>query len=224
MEISSDGDKQQSATSYKMLPASIIGSRMANNEDTNRSSSRRSATDDLTESRRRVHDIVAQVDAEMDRRARDAARARYWPSRPTLLALGERFGGVASYPMRFEFFVRRTIAWKGETIDWRSETIDWRSEMIDWRSRWRPYEHDGCITENRVANEETQAMVQASDAMLNAWAAQFIEEPPQEDGPEFEVNDLGEEDFNEDPEEDPEEDDNDGDAASDISHVSMDSD
>ncbi|KAD4584205.1 hypothetical protein E3N88_21806 [Mikania micrantha] len=83
-------------------------------------------------------------------------------------------------------------------------------------------EHDGRITENRTDIAETQAMVQASDAMLNAWAAQFIEEPPQEDGPEFEVNDLGEEDFDEDPNEDPEEDDDDGDAASDISHrISM---
>ncbi|KAD3337713.1 hypothetical protein E3N88_33233 [Mikania micrantha] len=87
-------------------------------------------------------------------------------------------------------------------------------------------EHDGRITENRTDIAETQAMVQASDAMLNAWAAQFIEEPPAEDdGPQFEAEDLEEGEFNEDPDEDPEEDDDDdGDAASDISHVSMDSD
>ncbi|KAD3640028.1 hypothetical protein E3N88_29251 [Mikania micrantha] len=86
-------------------------------------------------------------------------------------------------------------------------------------------EHDGRITENRTNIAETQAMVQASDAMLNAWAAQFIEDPPAEDdGPQFEAKDLEEGDFDEDPNEDPEEDDDNGDAASDISHVSMDSD
>ncbi|KAD6454491.1 hypothetical protein E3N88_09197 [Mikania micrantha] len=67
---------------------------MANNDDTSRNPGRRSATDDLTtESRRRVHDIVAQVDAEMDRRARDAARARHWGWLPTIIQgwiIGER--------------------------------------------------------------------------------------------------------------------------------------
>ena len=96
-----------------------------------------------------------------------------------------------------------------------SQLMSQHGQMVDIMQ-----EHDGRITENRVANEETQAMVQASYAMLNAWAAQFIEEPPQDDGPQFEADDLEEED----PNEDPEEDDDDGDAASDISHVSMDSD
>ncbi|KAD6454558.1 hypothetical protein E3N88_09264 [Mikania micrantha] len=118
---------------------------------------------------------------------------------------------------RSGFFAKRTIDWRGRTIGWRNATTD-------WRHRWRLYEHDVCITENRTDITETQAMVQAGDAMLNAWAAQFIEEPPQEDGPKFEAEDLEEEDFDEDPNEDPEEDDDDGDAASDISHVSMDSD
>ncbi|KAC9605570.1 hypothetical protein E3N88_45570 [Mikania micrantha] len=79
-------------------------------------------------------------------------------------------------------------------------------------------EHDGRITENRTDIVETQAMVQASDAMLNAWAAQFIEEPPAEDDePQFEAEDL--EGLDEDPDEDPEEDeDDDEDAASNISH------
>ncbi|KAD4585614.1 hypothetical protein E3N88_23215 [Mikania micrantha] len=94
-----------------------------------------------------------------------------------------------------------------------SQLMSQHGQMVDIMQ-----EHDRRITENRVATEETQAMVQASDAMLNAWVAQFIEEPPQDDGPQFEADDLEEEDFDEDPNEDPEEEDDDGDAASDISH------
>ena len=67
-------------------------------------------------------------------------------------------------------------------------------------------------------------MIQASDAMPNAWAEQFIVEPPPEDGPQFEVKDLEERDFDEDPEEDPEEDEDDEGDESDISHVTIDSD
>ncbi|KAD5508084.1 hypothetical protein E3N88_15787 [Mikania micrantha] len=61
--------------------------RMADsNINANRSAARPTGTDDLAaESRRRIDDIVAQVDAEMDRRARDAARARYWGWLPTIL-------------------------------------------------------------------------------------------------------------------------------------------
>ncbi|KAD5803434.1 hypothetical protein E3N88_14794 [Mikania micrantha] len=248
---------------------------MANNEDTSRNPGRRSATDDLTESRRRVHDIVSQVDAEMDRRARDAARARYWGWFPTMIQewiIGERVP-LYRYPddmtpghrlpplgvpleQAFAAHVActrreiwrsgelsdevRVLREKNDRLERRNDRLEERNDRLEKQVETLHLqvsqlmsqhgqmvdimqEHDGRITENRVANEETQAMVQASDAMLNAWAAQFIEEPPQEDGPEFEVNDLGEEDFDEDPDEDPEEDDDDGDAAIDISHVSMDS-
>ncbi|KAD4385387.1 hypothetical protein E3N88_25555 [Mikania micrantha] len=54
--------------------------------------------------------------------------------------------------------------------------------------------------------------------MLNAWAEQFIVEPPPEDGPQFEVDDLEEGDFDEDPDEDPKQDEDDDGADSDISH------
>ncbi|KAD6796265.1 hypothetical protein E3N88_07161 [Mikania micrantha] len=249
---------------------------MVNNEDTNRSSSRRSATDDLTKSRRRVHDIVAQVDAKMDRRARDAARAQHWGWLPTMIQewiIGERvppyrFPGDTTpgrrlpplgVPLEQAFAAHvactrreiwrsgelsdevRVLREKNDRLERRNDRLEERNDRLEEQVETLRLqvsqlmsqhgqmvdimqEHDGHITKNRVANEETQAMVQASDAMLNAWAAHFIEEPPQEDGPEFEVNDLGEEDFDEDPNEDPEEDDDDGDAASDISHVSMDSD
>ncbi|KAD3640948.1 hypothetical protein E3N88_30171 [Mikania micrantha] len=249
---------------------------MANNEDTNRSSSRRSATDDLTESRRRVHEIVAQVDAEMDRRARDAARSRHWGWLPTMIQewiIGKRvppyrYPGDTTpghrlpplgVPLEQAFAAHvactrreiwrsgelsdevRVLREKNDRLERRNDRLEERNDRLEEQVETLRLqvsqlmsqhgqmvdimqEHDGRITENRVANEETQAMVQASDAMLNAWAAQFIEEPPQEDGPEFEVNDLGEVGFDEDPNEDPEEDDDDGDAASDISHVSMDSD
>ncbi|KAD0150562.1 hypothetical protein E3N88_44710 [Mikania micrantha] len=227
---------------------------MANNEDTNRSSSRRSATDDLTESRRRVHDIVAQVDAEMDRRARDAARARHWGWLPTMIQewiIGERvppyrFPGDTTpgrrlpplgVPLEQAFAAHvactrreiwrsgelsdevRVLREKNDRLERRNDRLEERNDRLEEQVETLRLqvsqlmiqhgqmvdimqEHDGRITENRVANEETQAM---------------------EDGPEFEVNDLGEEDFDEDPNEDPEEDDDDGDAASDISHVSMDS-
>ncbi|KAD6454287.1 hypothetical protein E3N88_08993 [Mikania micrantha] len=53
-------------------------------------------------------------------------------------------------------------------------------------------------------------MIQASDAMLNAWVGQFIVEPQPEPEPQFEPEDLDEEDFDEDPDEDPDEEDDDG--------------
>ncbi|KAD5508094.1 hypothetical protein E3N88_15797 [Mikania micrantha] len=72
------GDRR--ATFSRSLRLHLITSlRMANNDDTGRGSDRLPTTEGMTaESRRRVHDIVAQVDAEMERRARHAARARYW--------------------------------------------------------------------------------------------------------------------------------------------------
>ncbi|KAD1573174.1 hypothetical protein E3N88_42603 [Mikania micrantha] len=53
-------------------------------------------------------------------------------------------------------------------------------------------------------------MIQASDAMLNAWVEQFLEEQQPEPEPQFETEDLEEGDFNEDPDEDPEEEEDDG--------------
>ncbi|KAD3067839.1 hypothetical protein E3N88_35719 [Mikania micrantha] len=57
-----------------------------NNRDANRNPGKRPAVDDLTEeSRRRIDSIVAQVDAEMERRAQMLARERYWGWLPNLL-------------------------------------------------------------------------------------------------------------------------------------------
>ncbi|KAD4584206.1 hypothetical protein E3N88_21807 [Mikania micrantha] len=68
--------------------------RMADNNNANGNSARLTTTGNMVaESRRRVHDIVAQVDAEMDRRARHAARARHWGWLPTMIQewiIGER--------------------------------------------------------------------------------------------------------------------------------------
>ncbi|KAD7117165.1 hypothetical protein E3N88_04433 [Mikania micrantha] len=231
---------------------------MANNEDTSRNPGRRPATDDLTaESRRRVDDIVAQVDAEMDRRARHAARARHWGWLPMMIQewiIGERvppyrYPGDTSPGHRlpplgvlleqaFAAHVactRREIWRNGELSDevrvlrekndrlerhndrleaqvetlhlQVSQLMSQHGQMVDILQ-----EHDGRITENRVANEETQVMVQASDSMLNAWAEQFRVEPPPEEAPQFEAEDLDEGDFDEDHNEDPEEDDADGDS------------
>ncbi|KAD3640992.1 hypothetical protein E3N88_30215 [Mikania micrantha] len=71
------------------------------------------------------------------------------------------------------------------------------------------------------ANEENLAMIQASDAMLNAWVGQFIVEPQPEPEPQFEPEDLEEEDFDEDPDEDPDEEDDDGPADSGDSHSTI---
>ncbi|KAD3641847.1 hypothetical protein E3N88_31071 [Mikania micrantha] len=55
-------------------------------ELTDESTDRHQIPDDMAaESRRRVESIVAQVDAEMDRRARDSARARYWGWLPAII-------------------------------------------------------------------------------------------------------------------------------------------
>ncbi|KAD4888252.1 hypothetical protein E3N88_20325 [Mikania micrantha] len=243
---------------------------MANNDNANRNPGRRSATDDLTaKSQRRVDDIVAQVDEEMDRRARHAARARYWGWLPMVIRdwiIGERvpsprYPGDAptdhrlpplGVPMEQAFtahvaFSRceamrngelsdevRVLREKNDRLERKNDRLGEQVETLRLQVSQLMgqhgqivdimQEHDVRITENRVANEETQAMVQASDAMLNAWVAQFIEEPPQDDGPQFEVNDLEEGDFDEDPDEDPEEDEDDGDADSDVSQVTMDSD
>ncbi|KAC9235838.1 hypothetical protein E3N88_46149 [Mikania micrantha] len=70
------------------------------NSNANRSAARPTGTDDLAaESRRRIDDIVAQVDAEMDRRARDAARARHWGWLPTIIQgwiIGERVCNISA--------------------------------------------------------------------------------------------------------------------------------
>ncbi|KAD5803437.1 hypothetical protein E3N88_14797 [Mikania micrantha] len=243
---------------------------MANNDDTSRNRGRRPVIDNLTaESRRRVDDIVAQVDAEMDRRARQAARARYWGWLPMVIQewiIGERvpsprYPGDTSaghrlpslgVPMEQAFaahvaFTRREAMRSGELSDEvrvlreKNDHLERRNDSLQEQVETLRLqvaqlmsqhgqmvdvmqEHDRRITENRVANEETHAMVLASKAMLNAWAEQFIVEPPLDDGPQFEVNDLEEGDFDEDPNEDPEEAEDDDGAESDISHVTMDSD
>ncbi|KAD2394304.1 hypothetical protein E3N88_41281 [Mikania micrantha] len=212
-----------------------------NNSNANRSAARPTDTDDLAaESRRRIDDIVAQVDAEMCRRARDAARARHWGWLPTIIQgwiIGERvppyrFPGDTTPGHRLPPLVNDRLERQNERLEERNDRLEAQVETLRLQVSQLMtqhgqivdvmQEHDVRITENRTDITETQAMVQASDAMLNAWAAQFIEEPPQEDGPEFEAEDLEEEEFDEDPNEDPEEEDDDGDAASDISHkISM---
>ncbi|KAD4179717.1 hypothetical protein E3N88_28308 [Mikania micrantha] len=205
-----------------------------NNGDANRNPGKRPAVDDLTkESRRRIDNIVAQVDAEMERRAQMLARERYWGWLPNLLRdLGPRLPALGM-PMERAFAahvaVTRRELWRNAELSDEVETLRLQvSQLMSQHGQIVDVmqEHDGRITENRTDIAETQAMVQASDAMLNAWAAQFIEEPPAEDdGPQFKTEDLEEGKFDEDPDEDPEEDDDDdGDAASNISHVSMDSD
>ena len=50
-----------------------------NDNDARRNSGKCPVSDELTEeSHQRVHDIVAQVDEEMDRRARRATHDRFW--------------------------------------------------------------------------------------------------------------------------------------------------
>ncbi|KAD4586096.1 hypothetical protein E3N88_23697 [Mikania micrantha] len=246
-----------------------------NNINANRSATRPTGTDDLAaESRRRIDDIVAQVDAEMDRRAQHAERARYWGWLPQIIRgwiIAERVPTPRyrsdaptdhrlpplGVPLEQAFaahvaFSRREAMRSGELsnevrvlrekidrLERQNERLEERNDRLEAQVETLRLqvsqlmtqdgqivdimqEHDVRITENRTDITKTQAMVQASDAMLNAWAAQFIEEPPQEDGPEFEAEDLEDEDLDEDPNEDPEEDDDDGDAASDISHkISM---
>ncbi|KAD3067961.1 hypothetical protein E3N88_35841 [Mikania micrantha] len=75
-----------------------------------------------------------------------------------------------------------------------------------------------------VTNEENQAMIQASDAMLNAWVEKFLVEPQPEPEPQFEAEDLEEGYFDEDPNEDPEDEDDDGPADSGDSHSTIASD
>ncbi|KAC9534213.1 hypothetical protein E3N88_45684 [Mikania micrantha] len=250
-----------------------------NNGNANRNPGKRPAVDDLTEdSRRRIDGIVAQVDAEMERRTQMLARERYWGWLPSLLLqwiMAERvptprYRGDTSegprlpalgMPMERAFAAHvavtrrelrrnaelsdevRVLREKNDRLERRSDRLEEQNDRLEEQVETLRLqvsqlmsqhgqivdvmqEHDGRITENRTDIAETQAMVQASDAMLNAWAAQFVEEPPAEDdGPQFEAEDLEEGEFDEDPDEDPEEDDDeDGDAASNISHVSMDSD
>ncbi|KAD7477774.1 hypothetical protein E3N88_00910 [Mikania micrantha] len=246
-----------------------------NNSNANRSAARPTGTDDLAaESRRRIDDIVAQVDAEMDRRPRHAERARYWGWLPQVIRgwiiaervptpryrsdaptdhrlpplgvpLEQAFAAHVAFSRREAMRSGelsnevRVLREKNDRLERQNDRLEERNDRLEAQVETLRLqmsqlmtqhgqivdvmqEHDVRITENRTDITETQAMVQASDAMLNAWAAQFIEEPPQEDGPEFEAEDLEEEDFDEDPNEDPEEDDDEGDAASDISHkISM---
>ncbi|KAD2393631.1 hypothetical protein E3N88_40608 [Mikania micrantha] len=221
-----------------------------NNGNADRNPGRRPAIDDLTEdSRRRIDSIVAQVDAEMERRTQIGDTSEG----PRLPALGmpmERAFAAHVAVTRREVRRKaelsdevRVLREKNDRLERRSDRLEEEKDRLEETVETLRLqvsqlmsqhgqivdvvqEHDGRITENRTDIVETQAMVQASDAMLNAWAAQFIEEPPAEDdGPQFEPEDLEEGEFDEDPDEDPEEDeDDDGDAASDISHVSMDSD
>ncbi|KAC9871546.1 hypothetical protein E3N88_45155 [Mikania micrantha] len=243
---------------------------MADNDDARGNPGKRPVTDEQTaESRRRVDNIVAQVDAEMDRRARRMMRDRHWGWYPTTIQewiIGERvpppqyprdtsaghrlppldvpleraFAAHVAYTRRetrrnAEFSDEvRVLREKNDRLERRNDRLEeqvetLRLEMAQLMSQHGQMvdimqEHDGRITENRVANEETHAMVLASDAMLNAWAEQFIVEPPPEYEPQFKAEDLEEGDFDEDPNEDPEEDDDDGDADSDTSHVTIDSD
>ncbi|KAD5507518.1 hypothetical protein E3N88_15221 [Mikania micrantha] len=198
--------------------------RMAdNNSNANRSAARPTDTDDLAaESRRRIDDIVAQgwIIGERVPPYRfpgDTTPGHRLP--PLGVPLEQAFAAHVACTRR-EIWRTGELSSEVETLRLQvSQLMTQHGQIVDVMQ-----EHDVRITENRTDITETQAMVQASDAMLNAWAAQFIEEPPQEDGPEFEAEDLEEEDFDEDPNEDPEEEDDDGDAASDISHVSMDSD
>ncbi|KAD5802775.1 hypothetical protein E3N88_14135 [Mikania micrantha] len=144
---------------------------MANhNDDARRNPGKRPVSDELIEeSRRRVDDIVAPVDAEMDWRARRMMHDRVPPPRcPGDTSSGRRLPPLG-VPLEQAFaahvvYTRREARRNGELSD--------------------------------------------------AWAEQFIVEPPPEDGPQFEVEDLEEGDFDEDPEED---EDDDG-ADSDISH------
>ncbi|KAD5507776.1 hypothetical protein E3N88_15479 [Mikania micrantha] len=214
MFYSRETGKNGPRTTNRLIGLAKWDRRMDNNEDTSRNWGRRPATDDLTiESRRRKQAFAAHV---------ACTRREIWRSGKLsneVRVLREKNDRLERRNDRLEERNSR-LEEQVETLRLQvSQLMSQHGQMVDIMQ-----EHDGRITENRVANEETQAMVQASDAMLNAWAAPFIEEPPQEDGPEFEVNDLGEKDFDEDPNEDPEEDDDDGDAASDILHVSMDSD
>ncbi|KAD4384895.1 hypothetical protein E3N88_25063 [Mikania micrantha] len=247
------------------------------NGSAGRNPGKRPAIDDLTEdSRRRIDSIVAQVDAEMERRTQMLARERYWGWLPSLLLRWietervptPRYRGDTSegprlpalgMPMERAFAAHvavtrrefrrsaelsdevRVLREKNDRLERRSDRLEEEKDRLEETVETLRLqvaqlmsqhgqivdvvqEHDGRITENRTDIVETQAMVQASNAMLNAWAAQFIEEPPAEDDePQFEAEDL--EGPDEDPDEDPEEDeDDDEDAASDISHVSMDSD
>ncbi|KAD4585610.1 hypothetical protein E3N88_23211 [Mikania micrantha] len=195
-----------------------------NNRDANRNPGKRPAVDDLTkESRRRIDSIVAQVDAEMERRAQMLARERYWGWLPNLLrdwVVGERvptprYKGDTSegprlpalgMPMERAFAahvaVTRRELWrnaelsdevrvlreKNDRLERRSDRLEERNDRLEEQVETLRLqvsqlmsqhgqivdvmqEHDGRITENRTDIAETQAMVQASDAMLNAWAA-----------------------------------------------------
>ncbi|KAD4888772.1 hypothetical protein E3N88_20845 [Mikania micrantha] len=77
VEFSDDPRRQTGTVEFRMAD---------NNRDAGRNPGKRPVTDDMTEeSRRRVDDIVAQVDAEMDRRARRAMHDRYWGWYPTTI-------------------------------------------------------------------------------------------------------------------------------------------
>ncbi|KAD4584341.1 hypothetical protein E3N88_21942 [Mikania micrantha] len=189
-----------------------------NNSNANRSAARPTGTDDLAaESRRRIDDIVAQVDAEMDRRAQHAERARDAPTDHRLPPLGvpleQAFAAHVAFSRREAMRSGelsneiRVLREKNDRLERQNERLEERNDRLEAQVETLRLqvsqlmtqhgqivdimqEHDVRITENRTDITETQAMVQASDAMLNAWAAQFIEEPPQEDGPEFEAEDL----------------------------------
>ncbi|KAD6796311.1 hypothetical protein E3N88_07207 [Mikania micrantha] len=205
---------------------------MADNNNDSRNSDRLPTTDDMAaESRRRVNDIVAQKwiieervppyrypgDTSPGHRLpplgvplEQAFTAHVACTRREIWRSGELSDEVRILREKNDLLERHNdrLEKQVETLRLQvSQLMSQHGQMVDVM-----HEHDGRITENRVANEETQAMVQASEAMLNAWVAQFIEEPPQDDGPQFEVNDLEEGDFDEDLNEDPEEDDADGDS------------
>ncbi|KAD2275733.1 hypothetical protein E3N88_41504 [Mikania micrantha] len=177
------------------------------NIDDSRNPGKRSVIDDLTEESRRHSGTGERVPPP--RYPGDTSAGRRLPS--LRAPLEQALAHVA--------FTRREAMRNGELSDEVAQLMSQHGQIVDVMQ-----EHDGRITENRVAIEENHSMILASDAMLNAWAEQFIVEPPPEDGPQVEVEDLEEGDFDEDPNEDPEEDDDDGDADSDILHVTIDSD
>ncbi|KAD6119249.1 hypothetical protein E3N88_10520 [Mikania micrantha] len=197
-----------------------------NNEDAGRNPGRRPVNYELTEEgRQRVRDIVAQVDAETDSQARQARHDRFLGWYPMTIRdwiEGERVppprypgDATSDHPLP-HLGVSMERAFEAHVAYTRREERK-NHELSD-------EEHAGRIAATEVANEENQAMIQASDAKVNAWVEQFIVEPPPEEGPQFEAEDLEEGDFDEDPDEDPEEDGDDGLAESGDSHSTIDSD
>ncbi|KAD5507687.1 hypothetical protein E3N88_15390 [Mikania micrantha] len=84
-------------------------------------------------------------------------------------------------------FTRREARKNGELSD-EVRVLREKNERLERRNdSLQEQEHDGRVAAAEVAIEENHAMILASDAMLNAWAEQFIVEPPLEDGPQFEL-------------------------------------